>query len=172
MIFFTDLEQVATIIGGISIPTYSLVFALVILDAVFNSLAWKATLDNVSVKTTFRRVFNLGWVGTFLDCIIVGGWSGDVFITYLLGKDEGVNVINVAASVIVKDILELLVVFLSLIVGIILLILNYSINTFILTAIGVTMIFLALPLFLIVYLSTNVSVTKRLLQFLSEPLQN
>jgi len=53
-----------------------------------------------------------------------------------------------------------------LIIGMLLLILNYSINTFILTAIGITMIFLALPLILIVYLSTNISVTKRLLQFL------
>jgi len=166
LFLFTDLVEVAVIISGVKIPIYFLVFVWVICGAVFNTLAWKATLDNVKVKTTFRRVFNLSWVGAFLDCIIVGSWSGDIFITYLLGKDEGVDVIDVAASIIVKDILELLVVFLSLIIGIILLVLNYSIDTFILTAIGITMILLALPLVLIVYLSTNVSVTKRLLQFL------
>jgi uncharacterized protein (TIRG00374 family) len=145
-----------------------LVFLLVIGQAAFNSLAWKATLDNVAVKTTFKRVFYLGWVGAFLDCLIVGGWSGDIFMTYLLGGDEGVDVVKVAASVIVKDILELLVTLLALIVGMILLILNYSINTLVLVAIGVTMAFFALPLILIVYLSTNISVTKRLLQFLVE----
>ena len=166
LFFFTDLTEVAAIIGGVSVPIYFLVFVCTIFGAVFNTLAWKATLDNVSVKTTFKRVFNLTWVGTFLNCIVPGGWSGDIFTTYLLGRDEGVDVIKVAASVIVKDILELLVVFLSLTIGMILLILNYSINTFILTAVGITMIFLALPLILIVYLSTNISLTKRLLQFL------
>src|SRR4030066_811271 len=167
LFFFTDLVEVAVIISGISVPTYFLVFVCVIGEALFNSIAWKATLDNVSVKTTFKRVFCLGWVGAFLDCIIVGGWSGDIFIAYLLGRDKGVDVIKVAASVIVKDIIELLVTILSLIIGMILLILNYSINAFILAAIGITIMFFALPLILIVYLSTNISVTKRLLQFLA-----
>src|SRR3972149_5428899 len=166
LFFFTDIAQVTVIISGVSVPIYSLVFVFVIGQAAFNSLAWKATLDNVSVKTTFKRVFYLGWVGAFLDCLIVGGWSGDIFMTYLLGGDEGVDVVKVAASVIVKDILELLVTLLSLMIGMVLLILNYSINTFILAAIGITMSFFALPLILIVYLSTNISVTKRLLQFL------
>src|SRR4030067_2336318 len=167
LFFFTDLVKVAVIISGISVPIYFLVFLCVVGEAVFNTLAWKATLYNVSVKTTFKRVFSLGWVGAFLDSIIVGGWSGDIFATYLLGRDEGVDVIKVAASVIVKDILELLVIIVSLIGGMSLLVLNYSIDAFILAAIGITMIFLALPLILIVYLSTNVSVTKMLLQFLS-----
>jgi uncharacterized protein (TIRG00374 family) len=166
LFFFTDLTKVGILISGVSVPVYALVFLLVIGQAAFNSLAWKATLDNVSVKTTFKRVFYLGWVGAFLDCLIVGGWSGDIFMTYLLGEDEGVDVVKVAASVIVKDILELLVTLLALIVGMILLILNYSINPFVLVAIGVTMAFFALPLVLIVYLSTNISVTKKLLQFL------
>ncbi len=166
LFFFTDLTKVAVIISGISIPVYALVFFLVISEAAFNSLAWKATLDNVSVKTTFKRVFYLGWVGAFLDCLIVGGWSGDIFMTYLLGGDEGVDVVKVAGSVIVKNILELLVTLLSLIVGMVLLVLNYSISTFVLVAIGVTMAFFALPLFLIVYLSTNISVTKKLVGFL------
>jgi glycosyltransferase 2 family protein len=166
LFFFTDIAQVTIIISSVSVPIYSLVFVFVIGQAAFNSLAWKATLDNVSVNTTFKRVFYLGWVGAFLDCLIVGGWSGDILMTYLLGGDEGVDVVKVAASVIVKDILELLVTLLSLIIGMILLILNYSINTFILVAIGITMSFFALPLILIVYLSTNISITKKILQFL------
>ena len=166
LLFFTDLVKVSVIISGISVPIYFLVFVCIVFEALFNSLAWKATLDNVSVKTTFKRVFCLGRVGAFLDCIIVGGWSGDIFMTYLLGKDEGVDIVKVAASVIVKDILELLVTILSLTIGMILLVLNYSVNTLVLTAIGITMLFFALPLILIVYLSTNISVTKRLLQFL------
>ena len=167
LLFFTDLVEVAVIISGVNVPIYFLAFACILCVVLFNALAWKATLDNVSVKTTFKRVFNLVWVGAFLDCIIPGNWSGDIFMTYLLGRDEGVDVIKVAAAMVIKDILELLVIIVSLIVGMSLLVLNYSIDAFILTAIGITMIFLALPLILIVYLSTNVSVTKRILQFLA-----
>jgi uncharacterized protein (TIRG00374 family) len=163
-IFFTDLGQVAAVIEGVNIPIYLIAFAAVIGGAVFNTLTWKACLDSVSVKTTFRRVFNLGWVGAFLDCIIPGGWSGDVFMTYLLSKDKGVDGAKVFASIIIKDVLELAVVLGSLLVGITLLVLNYSVNSALLIAIGIVLVFLALPLILIIYLSTNVSATKRLLQ--------
>jgi uncharacterized protein (TIRG00374 family) len=132
---------------------------------VFNALEWKATLDNVAVQTTLKRVWNLSWAGFFLDALIPGGLSGDLFIIYLLSRDKGVDGVKVAASMVIKDILELLVVFASLIIGIILLILNYAIGGILLFAIGVTMVFLSLPLILVVYLSTNVSVTKRLLKF-------
>ncbi len=162
--FFTDLGQVAAVIEGVNVPIYLLAFVCVIGGAVFNALTWKATLDSVSVKTTFRRVFNLSWVGAFLDCIIPGGWSGDVFITYLISKDKGVDGSKAFASIIIKDVLELAVVLGSLIVGMILLVLNYSVNSVLLIAIGLTLVFLALPLFLIIYLSTNVSATKRLLR--------
>jgi uncharacterized protein (TIRG00374 family) len=163
-IFFTDLRQVASVIEGVNIPMYLLAFACVIAGAVFNALTWRACLDSVSVKTTFRRVFNLSWVGAFLDCIIPGGWSGDVYITYLISKDKGVDGAKAFASIIIKDVLELAVVLGSLIVGMILLVLNYSVNSVLLIAIGLTLVFLSLPLLLIIYLSTNVSATKRLLQ--------
>jgi uncharacterized protein (TIRG00374 family) len=133
---------------------------------VFNALEWKATLDNVAVQTTLKRVWNLSWTGFFLDALIPGGLSGDLFIIYLLSRDKGVDGVKAAASMIIKDILELLVVFVSLIIGIVLLILNYAIGGVLLFLIGVTMVFLLLPLVLVVYLSTNVSVTKRLLRFL------
>jgi uncharacterized protein (TIRG00374 family) len=163
-LFFTDLREVAEVIEGVNVPIYLLAFVCVIGGAVFNALTWKATLDSVSVKTTFRRVFNLSWVGAFLDCIIPGGWSGDVFMTYLLSKDKGVDGSKAFASIIIKDVLELAVVLGSLIVGMILLVLNYSVNSVLLIAIGLTLVFLALPLFLIIYLSTNVSATKKLLK--------
>jgi uncharacterized protein (TIRG00374 family) len=46
----------------------------------------------------------------------------------------------------------------------ILLILNYSVNSVLLLAIGITLVFLALPLILIIYLSTNVAATEKLLR--------
>ena len=165
-LFFTDLSQVAIVIEGVNVPIYLLSFVCVIFDALFNALTWKATLDVVEVKTTFRRIFNLGWVGAFVDCLIPGGLAGDLFMTYLLSKDKDVDGAKALASVIIKDVLELIVVLGSVIIGIIFLVLNYSVNSFLLIAIGLTMFFLALPLILIVYLSTNVSATKRLLGIL------
>ena len=62
LLFFTDLVEVAVIISGVNVPIYFLVFVCILCVVVFNALAWKATLDNVSVKTTLRRVF-LSWLG-------------------------------------------------------------------------------------------------------------
>jgi len=166
LFLFTDLIRVAIVIGQVNIPIYLIAFLCIIAEMVFNALEWKATLDNVAVQTSLKRVWNLSWVGFFLDALIPGGLSGDIFIIYLLSRDRGVDGVKVAASMVIKDILELLVVFASLIIGIVLLILNYAIGGVLLFAIGVTMVFLSLPLILVVYLSTNVSVTKRLLKFL------
>ena len=165
-LFFTDLKQVAVVIEGINVPIYLLAFACVIGVALFSSLTWKVTLDIVGVKTTFRRVFNLNWVGIFVDSLIPGGLAGDLFMTYILSKDEGVDGAKVLASIIIKDVLELIVILGSLIIGMVLLVLNYSVNSLLLVAIGITLTFLALPLFLIIYLSTNVSATKKLLHVL------
>lgn len=164
LFFFTNFAEVVTVIEGTNVVIYVLAFLCVMAGSVFDALAWKSCLDNLSVKTTFIRVFNLSWVGHFLDTFIPGGLSGDAFKTYLLTKDKDVNGSKAAASIIIKDVLEFLVVLGSLIVSIVLLALNYSINNVVMIAIGIMMIFLALPLVLIVYLSTNISATEKLLR--------
>ena len=166
LFLFTNFAQIAVVIWQVNIPIYLIAFLCGIAEVAFNALAWKSILDNVAVKTKLRRVWNLSWVGFFLDSLIPGGWSGDIFMVYLLSRDKGVNGVKAAASIVIKDILELLVVFISLIAGIILLILNYTIGGWMLFAIGFVMVFLSLPLILIIYLSTNISVTKKLLRFL------
>jgi uncharacterized protein (TIRG00374 family) len=166
LLFFTDFSEVELVIGGTNIAIYALAFIFVLTASIFDALAWKSTLDSLYVKTTFRRVFNLSWVGHFIDTLIPGGLSGDAFKTYLLAKDKDVKGSKAAASIIIKDVLELLVVLCSLILGLVLLALNYSVNSLVMTAIGVTMVFLSLPLVLIVYLSMNVNATEKLLRIL------
>ena len=63
LVFFTDFAQVSTVIGGTNVPIYVLAFVCVIVGSVFDALAWKTTLDTLKVKTTFRRIFSLSWVG-------------------------------------------------------------------------------------------------------------
>ncbi len=164
LVFFTNFAEVGTVIGGTNVPIYLLAFACVVVASAFDALAWKSTLDGLSVKTTFSRIFSLSWVGHFVDTLIPGGLSGDVFKTYLLTKDKDINGSKAAASMIIKDVLELVVVLGSLVVGIVLLAFNYSVGSTIMWAIGITMIFLALPLVFVVYFSLNVGATEKLLR--------
>jgi uncharacterized protein (TIRG00374 family) len=169
--FFTDFTQVGKAIEGTNLVIYGLAFLCVLCSTIFDTLTWKATLNSLAVKTTFARTFNLSWVGHFVDTLIPGGWTGDVFKTYLLAKDKNVQGSKAAASIVIKNVLELLVVLGSLIVGLTFLSLNYSVNSIVVIAIGITLVFLAFPLILIIYLSTNIEATKKvfsLIQRISE----
>jgi len=163
LIFFTDYTQVGSVVEGTNPAVYVLAFLCVIIASAFDALAWKSTLDSLSVKTTFKRIFNLSWVGHFVDTLIPGGLTGDAFKTYMLTKDKDVNGPKAVASIIIKDALELMVVLGSLVVGIVLLALNYSVNSAVMAAIGVTMVLLALPLVVIIYLSVSSDATEKLL---------
>jgi len=80
----------------------------------------------------------------------------------LLAKDKDVNGSKAAASIIIKDVIELLIVLGSLVVGIVLLALNYEVNSLVLLVIGVAMFFLALPLVAILYLSLKINAAEKL----------
>lgn len=164
LLFFTDFTEVGTVIGGTNVAIYVLAFVCIVVASAFDALAWKSTLDSLLVKTTFGRIFSLSWVGHFVDTLIPGGLAGDAFKTYLLMKDKDVNASKAAASIIIKDVLELLVVLGSLVVGIVLLALNYAVDSSVMLVVGITMVFLAVPLVLIVYISINVGATEKLLR--------
>ncbi len=164
LFLFTNFSEVGTIIEGTNVGIYGLAFLCVLAGSVFDALAWKATVDNLSIPSTFKRIFNLSWVGHFVDTLIPGGLAGDAFKTYLLSKDEKVVGAKAAASIIVKDVLELVVILGSLVIGIFLLAFNYTVSGVVMTAIGITMILLALPLVLLLYLSLNVNASERILR--------
>jgi uncharacterized protein (TIRG00374 family) len=166
LLFFTDFTQVGEVIGRTNVAIYILPFLCVIAVSTCDALAWKSVLDSLSVKTTFRRIFSLSWVGHFVDALVPGGFSGDAFKTYILTKDKDVNGSKAYASTIIKDVLELLVVLGSLIVGIVLLALNYSVNSTVMLVFGTTMVFLSVPLILVVYFRLHVGAIERLLKIL------
>jgi len=164
LIFFTDFAEVGKVIGGTNIVIYSLAFAFVLVSSGFDALAWKSSLDSLSVKTTFKRIFSLSWTGNFVDNLIPGGLSGDALKTYLLMKDKDVNASKAAASIIIKDVLEVVVVLGYLVLGIVLLTFNRSVSSTIMVAIGITMALLALPILFVVYFSLNISAAEKLLR--------
>ena len=165
LFFFTNFSDVVIVLGQTNVPVYLLAFVCVIVSMALNALTWYRILDSLSVKTTFRRVFNLSWVGAFVDALVPGGWSGDIFKAYLLSKDQKGIAGKVTASIVVKNVFELMLTLATLLVGIFLLAFNYSIADVVMVAIGVTMIFLALPLVLIIYLSVNIGAAKKLIEF-------
>ena len=163
LFFFTDFTQVQLVIAGVSIPIYLLAFLAVIGSVVFDSLAWRALLKSLGEPTSFWRVFELTWVGQFLDSLIPGGWAGDLFKTYLLIKEDGANSAKATAAIIIKDALELFAFLGSVIVGIILLVSFYSISGGLITAIAITLLLLSLPLVLVIYLAMNLRATTKLM---------
>jgi uncharacterized protein (TIRG00374 family) len=164
LIFFTNFSEVGGVIGGTNVFIFILPFACVLIGSGFDAMAWKSTLDGLSVQTTFRKIFSLSWVGSFVDTIIPGGLVGDGFKTYLLTKEKDINSSKAAASIVIKDVLELVVILGSLIIGFLLLIFNYTLNGIVMTALGFTILVMALPLFGILYLSINVGATEKLLR--------
>lgn len=155
LIFFSNLSSIIGIMLKTSIPIYVLAFICVLFGTVFDALAWKQVLGRLSVKTTFHRVFTLSWVGIFLDSIVPGGWSGDILKAYLLSKDPGVDGSKTAASIVVKKVFELLVSLGALVAGMVLLVLNFSLDNELMIVISVMMVLLSLPIVIILYLSLS-----------------
>ncbi|MCW4017960.1 MAG: flippase-like domain-containing protein [Candidatus Bathyarchaeota archaeon] len=163
MYFCTDFTKIVGTIGKTNPYIYALAFLCVICGTTFNTLTWHKILTNLNVPTTFRRAFSLSWVGTFVDSLSPGGWSGDIFKTYLLSKDQGIDGAKAAAAIVVKNVLELLITLAALVTGMVLLAVNYSLSGTVTIAIGATMLLLALPLVCIVYLSAHLGATNKLL---------
>ncbi len=163
LFFFTDFTEVELVIGGASIPIYALAFLAVIGSVVFDALSWRAILGSLGERLGFWRMFELTWIGQFVDTLVPGGWVGDLFKTYLLYKEDGVHGAKATAAIVIKDVLELFFSLGSVIIGLVLLLSFYSISGVLMTAITITFLFLSLPLILVIYLAMNMKATTKLM---------
>jgi glycosyltransferase 2 family protein len=163
LFFFTDFTEVELVIGEASIPIYALAFFAVIASVVFDALTWRAVLESLGVKLGFWRMFELTWIGQFIDTLVPGGWVGDLFKTYLLIKEDSIHGAKATAAIIIKDVLELFFSLGSVLIGLVLLLSFYSISGVVMTAIAITFLFLSLPLVLIIYLAINTKATTKLM---------
>jgi glycosyltransferase 2 family protein len=160
---FTDFAEVELVIGRASVPIYILAFLAVIASVIFDALAWRAILGSLGESLGFWRMFELTWIGQFIDTLVPGGWVGDLFKTYLLNKEDKVHGAKATAAIIIKDVLELFFSLGSVIVGIVLLLSFYSLSGVLMTAITITLLFLSLPLVLVIYLAMNTQATTKLM---------
>ena len=161
--FFGGLIDAGSLIVSTNLFFYGLVFIFVLASVVLNSIVWHLLLSNLSVEVSFRKVFGLGWVGIFLDAIVPGGWFGDISKVYLLSKEPGVDGGKTAASVVLKNVLDVVVNIGVSILGLVLLVWNYTVEGTVLIAIGAAMLVMVLPLTLVIYLGVNVKATKKVL---------
>jgi uncharacterized protein (TIRG00374 family) len=101
-------------------------------------------------------------VGVFVDNLIPGGWSGDLFKAYLLNKDPNVESGKAVASVVAKNMYEAIFNLGSMIFGIVLLLLNYTLEGYLLVSIGGVMILLTLPLVILLAASFRPEAAKKI----------
>jgi uncharacterized protein (TIRG00374 family) len=141
------------VLGKVNVAVYALALTTVLLSIVFHTIVWYKLLQYLSIKVSFRKSFALYWVGIFLDNIVPGGWFGDLFKAYLLSKEPTVEAGKAVASVVAKNVYEAIFNLGNMVLGIILLVLNYSFESVILFTIGIVMVLMTLPLVILLVIS-------------------
>ncbi len=153
LIFFVGLFDLFAILEKINVGVYVLAIAAVMLSIFFHTVVWYKLLHYLSIKLSFRKTFSLYWVGIFVDSIVPGGWSGDLFKAYLLSRQPNIEGGKAVASVVAKNMYEAIFNLGNMVLGLVLLILNYSYESAILFSIGIVMVLLTLPLVVLLVIS-------------------
>jgi uncharacterized protein (TIRG00374 family) len=171
LFYIVGITKVFSVVKNVNLGIYSIALACVIIALTFDALVWFQLLRSLSIRATFRRIFVLNWVGVFVDNLIPGGWLGELFKAYLLNKDPTVQSGKAVASVVAKIMYQAIFVLATMILGVTLLLLNYSFEGSLLITLGGIMLLLILPLILLLWASFNPkgakSIVAALFRFLS-----
>jgi uncharacterized protein (TIRG00374 family) len=164
LFYYVGLGQLASALFKVNIAFYALAIASVIMSLTLHTLVWFELLNALSIKLSFRRTYVLYWVGIFVDNLIPGGWSGDLFKAYLLNKDPNVQSGKAVASVVAKNMYEAIFNLGNMILGVTLLVLNYRYEGALLISIGGVMLLLTLPLIILLTASFKPKETKKIIK--------
>jgi uncharacterized protein (TIRG00374 family) len=108
----------------------------------------------------------LYWVGVFVDNLVPGGWSGDLFKAYLLSRDPNLDTGKAVASVVAKNVYEAIFNLGSMVLGLTALLLNYNFeDNGIILAILAIMLILTFPLTILLTISFRPRQAERFLSF-------
>ncbi len=165
--YYTNVFDIGSVIVKTDLVIYAAAAACIFATVICNAFAWKTLLDSFRVQTTFKRVFTLGWVGIFIDAIIPGAWFGDTYKAYLLSKDPQINGGKTAASIVIKKTFDDIITLTAIVVGAILLSVNYTLGIDVMLQIGAFMALLVTPLIMILYFSIKLSAAKKALKTLN-----
>jgi uncharacterized protein (TIRG00374 family) len=153
LLYVVGISELIAVIGRINLGIYALAIASLIISLTFHTLVWFQLLNSLSINLGFRRTYVLYWVGIFVDNLIPGGWSGDLFKAYLLNKDPSVQSGKAVASVVAKNMYEAIFNLGSMVFGLVLLLLNYTLEGSLLITLGGIMLLLTLPLVILLVAS-------------------
>ncbi|MBT0159464.1 flippase-like domain-containing protein [Candidatus Bathyarchaeota archaeon A05DMB-2] len=162
LLYFVGINDLIDVIGRVNLGIYTLAVASLIISLTFHTLVWFQLLNALAIKLGFRKTYTLYWVGVFVDNLIPGGWSGDLFKAYLLNKDPSVQSGKAVASVVAKNLYEAIFNLSSMVFGLVLLLLNYTLEGSILISLGGIMLLLTLPLIILLTASFKPKGAKKL----------
>jgi uncharacterized protein (TIRG00374 family) len=165
LIFFVGIFDLFAVLGKIDVAVYALALTAVMLSIFFHTVVWYKLLQYLSIKVSFRKTFSLYWVGIFIDSIVPGGWFGDIFKAYLLSREPNVESGKAVASVVAKNVYEAIFNLGNMVLGIALLVLNFSYESAVLFWLGAVMVLLTLPLVVLLIISFRPEGAKRMLAF-------
>ena len=161
---FVDMGNLISVLRSINLSVYALALLCVIISISFHSMVWYQLLSSLSMKLGFRRTYVLYWVGIFVDSLVPGGWSGDLFKAYLLSRDPELDTGKAVASVVAKNFYEAMFNLGSMIIGVLFLIVNYNVaDSSIFLYIGVIMVLLTVPILLLILMSFKPAEAKNIL---------
>ena len=166
LFYFVGIGQLVSVLGTVNLRIYFLVLISVVVSITFHALVWFQLLNYVKIKLGFRRTYVLYWVGVFVDNLIPGGWSGDLFKAYLLSRDPELETGKAVASVVAKNVYEAIFNLANMVLGLILLFLNYTLPGTILFSIGLILLLLTLPLTVLLVISFKPKGAKKALRLL------
>lgn len=162
--YYVGISGFVSSLEKLNLWYYSLAFVLVVVSVFFHSIVWRGLLGNLYCLISVKTAFWFGWVGIFVDNVVPGGVTGDLFKAYWLCKVEAHDTGKVVASVIAHKILIIMILLVNTVVGLVLWILSYgNVDTAVFgIIIGISLV-LVFTLVMIFYLSYNRRATGKLL---------
>ncbi len=146
LIYVVGLTQLIEVIEQANIAIYMIAILSLIVSIFFNTIVWRQLLSSLQIKISLKRAFKLYWVGIFVDNLIPGGWSGDLFKAYLLNKDPKIQSGKAVASVVAKNMYEAIFNLSGMLFALSLLLVYYRLETSLLIGLGGVILLLTLPL--------------------------
>ena len=163
ILYFVGIGALIDVIQRASLGLYTFAILSVIISILFHTLVWYQLLRCLSIKLSFKKTFSLYWVGVFVDNLIPGGWSGDLFKAYLLNKDPKIQSGKAVASVVAKNVYEAIFNLGGMVFGLTLLFINYTLEVSLLLTLGGIIVLLTLPLIVLLSASFRPEGTRKII---------
>ncbi len=166
LLYVVGIPQLVGVVEQTNLSLYMLAILSLMVSIFFNTMVWRQLLSALQIKITLLRAFKLYWVGIFIDNLIPGGWSGDLFKAYLLNKDPNIQSGKAVASVVAKNMYEAVFNLGGMIFALTLLIINYRLETSLLISLGSIILLLTLPLAVLLLASFKPVAAKKIVTHL------